>query len=539
MARFHLSRRALAILSAVVTAALVAGILLIVAGPATAKEFATLHPLAGTVEVSKAGSDGFSAGSEGQTLRQGDTVRTGPDGRAEIEYFDGSVTRLDFDTTYRLVELASMTDVPDSKVIRGEQTGGRTFNRVVALTDSESRVETETPNAVASVQGTEYVVWLHPDGSEEYWVLEGEIAVKTDDGREIVVRAGEGLRVIGNQVEGPFPLTELQLEDAFLVFIRCEVDGESDDCPTEVEPRVERRDRGEDQESPPPTPPGGGTSVFDDVDDTDDGDGDGGGGTSIFEEPDPPPGPQPDPIDRRPVRFTLSWSGVPSDLDLHVSTPDDQDAEGGEVWWGNACLTGPDGCWATASGDAVGGGSETVVLRPIGDEWLRGGYQIWVENTSCEDGDWADSNAVVTVSKGDDTLIDIPVPAEGEVRAETWRVASAGIDSEGFPAVLMGDPHFVGEPVCGEPEEIELLRKNPRGPAGPDTQAISVGEPPADEVPAEEPPAEEPPSEEPPPSPEPSPAPSSEPEPSPEPTEPPAAGAPAAGAAASASGESA
>ena len=40
-------------------------------------------------------------------------------------------------------------------------------------------------------------------------------------------------------------------------------------------------------------------------------------------------------------------------------------------------------------------------------------------------------------------------------RAETWREASAWIDSEGFPAVLMGYPHFVGEPVCGQAEEIE------------------------------------------------------------------------------------
>ena len=32
-------------------------------------------------------------GEDGTSLREGDTVRTGPDGRASIEYFDGSLTR--------------------------------------------------------------------------------------------------------------------------------------------------------------------------------------------------------------------------------------------------------------------------------------------------------------------------------------------------------------------------------------------------------------------------------------------------------------
>lgn len=514
MPRFHLSRRMLAILSAVVTAALVAGLVLIVAGPATAKEFATLHPLTGTVEVRKAGA-AFAPGTEGQTLRQGDTVRTGSDGRAEIEYFDGSVTRLDFDTTYELVELASLPDVPDSKVIRGEQTEGRTFHRVVAITDSESRVETDTPNAVASVRGTKYLVWIHPDGTEEYWVLEGQLLVSTEQG-DFLVGAGEGLRVTGDEVEGPFPLTELQLEDAFLVFNQCELDGEEDACPTEVEPQVERRNDRRDQ--PPPSPP----APPDDGDDTslftgDESDGGDGGDPSIFDPPDPGPPPPPEPdIDSRPIRFVLSWSEGPADLDLHVQTPDDRDAEGGEVSWANPCLSGPDGCWASFSGDAREYGTETVTLRPIGDEWMNGGYPIWVENISCTDGDWADSNATLTVMKGRDELTTIAVPDTGAVRSETWQAASGGVDRVGLVAVFNVVPPFVGDESCGLPEPELELTKQPRGPADPGSAAIGVEAPPADEAPAEEPPAEEPPAEQPP-----SPEPSPEPEPNPEPTDPP------------------
>ncbi|MGH2685709.1 MAG: hypothetical protein ACRDJP_09620, partial [Actinomycetota bacterium] len=69
------------------------GLVVIVAGPAEAEQFATLHPLEGVVQVSEDGGD-FADGREGQVLSAGDTVRTAA-GRAEIEYFDDSITRLD------------------------------------------------------------------------------------------------------------------------------------------------------------------------------------------------------------------------------------------------------------------------------------------------------------------------------------------------------------------------------------------------------------------------------------------------------------
>jgi hypothetical protein len=525
MPRLRMSRHTLAILSAVVTAALVAGLVLILAGPATAKEFATLHPLAGAVEVKKADGPGFAPGTEGQTLRQGDTVRTGPDGRAEIGYFDGSATRLDFDTTYELVELASLPEVPDSKVIDGKQTAGRTFNRVVALTDSESRFETETPNALASVRGTMYVWWNRTDGTEECWVLEGELLVTVGD-LEILVGAGEGIRVSGDEVEGPFPLTEVQLEDAFVVFNRCELDGEEGACPGEIEPRVERR-QDHREPDPAPLPPSStdGTDdavVLDDVGGGGDG-GDGRGGSTPIGRPGPGPGPGPgneraDPIDRRPVRFVLSWSEGPEDLDLHVLTPDEEDADGGEVWSANPCLSGPGGCWATASEDSQTYGDESVTLRPIDDEWVNGVYRIWVENISCEE-DWSGSDAVLTVLKGDEAA-DIPLQGQlwgpgrsEEVRAQTWNVGVSVVTRDGFPNTVTSDPALVGEPRCGH---VDLQStKRPRGPNGPDSHTISI-DPPTDEPVAGEPPTEEPPAEQPAPPPQPEPEPGSEPEPSPE-----------------------
>ncbi|MGH2686045.1 MAG: FecR family protein, partial [Actinomycetota bacterium] len=229
--------------------AVVALVLVLTAGPATAKQFATLHILAGTVEVDQ--GQGFTPGAELQTLREGDTVRTGSDGRAEVEYFDGSATRLDYDTTFRIKQLESFPDKPGSKVIVGEQEEGQTFNRVVALTGSESRFETETPTASASVQGTDYVVKVLPDGSTEYWVLSGEIVLTTPEGDEITVSAGEGVVINEDGTIGEvFELTEEQLNDGFVDFNQCVLDG-VEEC---VEGEVVTPDEPEASPSPEPSP---------------------------------------------------------------------------------------------------------------------------------------------------------------------------------------------------------------------------------------------------------------------------------------------
>ncbi|MBI5158116.1 MAG: hypothetical protein HZA58_08940, partial [Acidimicrobiia bacterium] len=97
---------------------------------------ASLRVLAGTVEVQPPSAD-FGLAVDGQALEEGYTIRTGVDGRAAIEYFDGSITRLDENTIFTIVTLVDGGD--GSKVIVGEQSEGSTYNRVTELTDSASR----------------------------------------------------------------------------------------------------------------------------------------------------------------------------------------------------------------------------------------------------------------------------------------------------------------------------------------------------------------------------------------------------------------
>src|SRR5438093_9271503 len=80
-----MKRRALALAAGgvIVAGALLGLFLLLTAGSAAAKEFATLRVIEGTVQYEPAGGSSFSTASDRQALRERDTGRTGPDRRAD------------------------------------------------------------------------------------------------------------------------------------------------------------------------------------------------------------------------------------------------------------------------------------------------------------------------------------------------------------------------------------------------------------------------------------------------------------------------
>lgn len=193
---------------------------------------AELRVLAGTVEVQAPGS-GFSGGVDGQVLNEGDTVRTGSDGRAAIEYFDGSVTRLDFLTTFTIAEMGILDT--GSTVIEGSQTSGNTYTRVVSLTDSQSRFEVVTPTATASVQGTVYAVILNPDGSTSVMVTEGAVNVLGGDATTSVP-AGYIVTVFTDgSISDPEPIPADLLDSDWIAYNQCDLDQERD-CDVAPEP---------------------------------------------------------------------------------------------------------------------------------------------------------------------------------------------------------------------------------------------------------------------------------------------------------------
>jgi hypothetical protein len=198
-------------------------------GGSSVAQVATLRILAGSVDVAAADSE-FAAGTDGQVLTEGTTVRTGADGRAAIEYFEGSVTRLDHDTTFILVTLEILGNDDQSKVIEADQTSGNTYSRVTALTDSESRFDIETPTATASVQGTIYAIFLNPDGSTLIAVVDGLVTTGGVD-----VAAGFMVRVETDGTAGePEPIPDGLLDDDWIVF-NCDID-QGPECPDVLGP---------------------------------------------------------------------------------------------------------------------------------------------------------------------------------------------------------------------------------------------------------------------------------------------------------------
>jgi FecR protein len=233
---------------------LVAALVILRADPAGARPFATLDVVAGEAEIQRAGQDGFRPARDGLGLQPGDSIRTPPDGRVTIEYFDGSETRLDYSTTFTLTELV---DDPHASVVEALHTSGSTFNRVVELTGSQSRFDVETPTAVASVRGTAFFTQVLEDRTFRVGVIEGEVLVGGDEGAEARVIAGRGVDVSSSGgVGGTFVLTADILGSKWLFYNLCVLDQLPGACPTE-EPEQERRteERKDPKPPPEPTPP--------------------------------------------------------------------------------------------------------------------------------------------------------------------------------------------------------------------------------------------------------------------------------------------
>ena len=237
-----------------ITAIALVGVMLVASactGTATAKQIATLRILEGGVQVQE-GDAAPQPGTDGAALNEGDIITTGPDGRAAIEYFDGSLTRLDFNTTFELVTLETIDNEAGSKVIEASQTEGNSYNRVAELTDAESRFDIETPTATASVQGTVYAVLVSPDGSTTIATIDGTVMVPSGDGFVKVV-AGT-LVVVGadGSVSAPQPIPDDLLNSDWITYNQCEIDQDRDCVLGEtVEPSP----------SPTPEPPAGGPTV--------------------------------------------------------------------------------------------------------------------------------------------------------------------------------------------------------------------------------------------------------------------------------------
>lgn len=189
----------------------------------------------------------FASVSDPVPVTVGDTVRTDATGFAEIAYFDGSLTRLDIDTT---VEVVALVDDPGGAEIRTSMGAGRTWHRVRGLAGDDV-YEVQTSVATATVRGTAFIIDCPTSDTCTFTVVEGTLEVTLLDGTTITVESGQQITVTADgDTDGPHPTPASFADDPWLV-------------------RNTTLDL--DQDFPELTPPGNGEAAADDCHQRDDG----------------------------------------------------------------------------------------------------------------------------------------------------------------------------------------------------------------------------------------------------------------------------
>lgn len=175
----------------------------------------TLTIISETVELSREGS-AFAPAEDGAVLGPRDAIRTGPEGRAVLTYFDGSTVSIE-PTTEIVIDRAE-SGADGSVVIAMTQRLGRSWHVVATLITGGSSYEVRTPATTASVRGTAFEIALVLEADEVVAVVsttEGEVVAATASTPEapqperVVVAAGFQANVKrGAPIERPKPQPE-------------------------------------------------------------------------------------------------------------------------------------------------------------------------------------------------------------------------------------------------------------------------------------------------------------------------------------------
>jgi hypothetical protein len=110
------------------------------------------------VSIKHKGQTTFTPAKDGAALRQGDTIKTDATGTAEIDYTDGSLTRLSVSTVYTLSKL---TNERGGRQTQGTLSVGETWNRAAKVSETGS-FEVKAGGTTAAVEGTAFVVTCTP-----------------------------------------------------------------------------------------------------------------------------------------------------------------------------------------------------------------------------------------------------------------------------------------------------------------------------------------------------------------------------------------
>jgi len=121
---------------------------------ATTTTLATLTIQAAAVTVKPDGAAKYVKAKDGQILREGDAIKTDAVGKAEINYTDGSLTRLGNSTEFSIRKL---TTKRGGRQTQGALTVGDAWNRAAKVSETGS-FEVKAGGVTAAVEGTAFAV---------------------------------------------------------------------------------------------------------------------------------------------------------------------------------------------------------------------------------------------------------------------------------------------------------------------------------------------------------------------------------------------
>ncbi|MFN8027843.1 MAG: FecR domain-containing protein [Acidimicrobiia bacterium] len=129
------------------------------ASKSSEKALATLKITADGVSVKKKGASDYTEAKDGQTLSQGDSIKTDASGTAEIDYTDGSLTRLSPATIFTLTKLSNERG---GRQTQGTLSVGETWNRAAKVSET-GEFSVKAGGTTAAVEGTAFIVKCVPN----------------------------------------------------------------------------------------------------------------------------------------------------------------------------------------------------------------------------------------------------------------------------------------------------------------------------------------------------------------------------------------
>jgi FecR protein len=183
---------------------------------ATAAPVAVLQVDRPVVEVRKRGARSYRVATDGQKMHMGDTVRTGNGSGAEVDYSDGSLTRLGPATEFTV---ARLTEERGGHQTRGSLTVGQTWSRAAKVTETGS-FEVTAGQTTAAVEGTAFAFSCTASGTRTCTVVDvvDDVDVTTTGGARAQLVPATSVDSLDDQLGSRRFLTRQDLlNDPFIV----------------------------------------------------------------------------------------------------------------------------------------------------------------------------------------------------------------------------------------------------------------------------------------------------------------------------------